>query len=243
VSSISYIQNMEFYKHKPFEKLEQVRLLILHSLNESPDEQFYWSIIQPDLESLPHYEAISYTWRTTIQDQHIIVVSSEDGPSSKIRATKSLLEVFARLRLPSEPQTLWIDQICIDQFDWEEKRDQIHYMYRIYQNAARTIIWLGEATKETVESLRVSEALAGIAAGKEVSSTDTVLNPLYALPWFSRLWCIQEVCFSKQPIAMLGAQIINWDTIADVCLATTMPHAEFMPQHNGALMARYRKGI
>jgi hypothetical protein len=39
---------------------------------------------------------------------------------------------------------MWIDAICIDQSDLQEKNQQVHMMGRIYQEASCTDIWLGD---------------------------------------------------------------------------------------------------
>jgi len=48
---------------------------------------------------------------------------------------------------------LWIDAICINQTDVEEKSDLICQMDRIYSNAAKVIGWLGHYY-EYVKALR-----------------------------------------------------------------------------------------
>ncbi|KAH7089231.1 heterokaryon incompatibility protein-domain-containing protein [Paraphoma chrysanthemicola] len=49
-----------------------------------------------------------------------------------------------RLRFPDRSRFLWIDQLCIDQENNEEKGPQIQLMSYVYQTAQQVIIWLGE---------------------------------------------------------------------------------------------------
>ncbi len=44
-----------------------------------------------------------------------------------------------------KPQTVWIDFICINQDDTQDKNRQIPLMSRIYQQASRVIVYLGES--------------------------------------------------------------------------------------------------
>jgi hypothetical protein len=49
------------------------------------------------------------------------------------------------LRLKLEPRTLWVDFLCINQNDIDEKLVQILLMGQIYKSSARCLVWLGEA--------------------------------------------------------------------------------------------------
>ncbi|KAK3692972.1 heterokaryon incompatibility protein-domain-containing protein [Podospora appendiculata] len=71
-----------------------------------------------------------------------------------IRRTKSLdfgafrvttnLELALRyLRRERRPRTLWIDAMCINQADEDEKKMQIQRMDLVYANASSVLIWLG----------------------------------------------------------------------------------------------------
>ena len=39
---------------------------------------------------------------------------------------------------------IWIDSICINQKDEDEKAQQIELMRDIYRNASRVVVWLGD---------------------------------------------------------------------------------------------------
>jgi hypothetical protein len=38
---------------------------------------------------------------------------------------------------------LWVDQICIDQSNTDERNHQVNLMSKIYRLATRTMVWLG----------------------------------------------------------------------------------------------------
>jgi hypothetical protein len=48
---------------------------------------------------------------------------------------------------------MWIDQICINQTDIEERDNQVLLMADIYKNAAATQIWLGGAASDPPSDL------------------------------------------------------------------------------------------
>ena len=90
------------------------------------------------------YEALSYTWDTdstagTQQETRVITCS---GHEMLIR--ENLFIALRRLRYPDRSRSLWVDAICINQADNEEKSQQVALMDEIYVNAKEVIIWLGE---------------------------------------------------------------------------------------------------
>ncbi|KAH8906655.1 hypothetical protein BR93DRAFT_958839 [Coniochaeta sp. PMI_546] len=102
-----------------------------------------WSKIQCSLEpttlrSDPDYKALSYTWGQE-PPRHTIIC---DGKPFPVRP--NLYSALRRLRRATQPLTLWIDAICINQEDLDEKKSQIPLMSDIYYQAERVIIWLGE---------------------------------------------------------------------------------------------------
>jgi hypothetical protein len=63
--------------------------------------------------------------------------------------TDNLCAALRALRLPDRDRFLWIDAICINQYDGVEKGSQVQMMRDIYAGATRTIVWLGEASERT----------------------------------------------------------------------------------------------
>lgn len=65
-----------------------------------------------------------------------------------------------RLRYTDRERLLWIDALCINQNDIEERNEHINRMAEIYQRADGVCIWLGEHMSdletifETVEAIR-----------------------------------------------------------------------------------------
>ena len=84
------------------------------------------------------YEALSYCWGKSTNKVHIQLNEKE------FLVTKNLHSALLRLRKQKEQRTLWIDAICINQADDEEKNRQVPLMRRIYQSCERVLIWIGE---------------------------------------------------------------------------------------------------
>jgi Heterokaryon incompatibility protein (HET) len=63
--------------------------------------------------------------------------------------TTNLKAALEKMRLPRRIRRVWIDAICINQEDIEERASQVRLMRGIYQNARRVVVWLGVGTAES----------------------------------------------------------------------------------------------
>lgn len=89
------------------------------------------------------YDAISYTWGT---DEPIHKVLIEDKPLWLQKNIFSFLE--HSLDVANNFQgPLWIDSICINQKDVDEKSHQVQMMGDIFSQARRVLIWLDEISR------------------------------------------------------------------------------------------------
>ena len=91
------------------------------------------------LHEKPKFVALSYVWGDTT-DLRMILVGN-----SRIRVTKNLYDALMVLRLPKEDLVVWVDALCINQSDDEEKGWQVGLMADIYQKAYKVLAWLGSA--------------------------------------------------------------------------------------------------
>lgn len=83
------------------------------------------------------YEALSYTWGSPLPVRTIHL------NSKKFCVTPSLHAALQHLRRVDEPRILWVDAVCINQFDFAERSQQVGLMRRIYSQASSVCVWLG----------------------------------------------------------------------------------------------------
>ena len=148
--------NMSLYEKLPQGSFRLIRLL--------PDRERIAIGLSsfPLSEKIPAFEALSYAWGTEAFTEHI---SCTTDPSDRRESIETLLSVSSHLyeglrclRATSEgarPRWLWIDAICIDQKDCEEKSIQVPLMSEIYSRAQGVIVWLGRADENTINVMKI----------------------------------------------------------------------------------------
>ncbi|KAF3051840.1 hypothetical protein E8E11_008344 [Didymella keratinophila] len=111
------------------------------------------------LEYTPAYKALSYAWKEHRGVQQAggeldarregrIEITNVPTPRNSFPVSLSLVLAIKRQRSTRNSVFLWIDAICINQADDNERTDQVTLMGIIYQRASEVIIWLGEREPE-----------------------------------------------------------------------------------------------
>lgn len=98
----------------------------------------------------PKYEALSYTWGPIVDDKYVTL----DGTAT-LTISDNLSRALQRLRYRWRKRVLWIDQICINQSDIDERNAQGAFMGDIYGGCDECAIWL----RDVDEALIIRPAL------------------------------------------------------------------------------------
>lgn len=101
-----------------------------------PEVPLQCELIHADFRKTP-YETVSYCWG----DPRDTTCVEIDGCTVEI--PYSAAEALLHLRLIDEDRMIWIDSLCINQRDTEERGQQVAKMHDIYGHGARNLIWLG----------------------------------------------------------------------------------------------------
>ena len=94
---------------------------------------------EPSIPSPTRYAALSYVWGSPANPRAITCNGAGFFVSRNLFDALVVLQSTRAV----EPNELWIDAICINQADDDEKTKQIALMGAIYSRAPETIIWLG----------------------------------------------------------------------------------------------------
>ena len=177
----------------------------------------------------PNYQPLSYVWGAP--EQTPVAITCND---CQIDIFPSLFTALKYLRDEKEPRKLWADAICINQKNKREKKEQVLLMRHIYEKGEKTVIWLGEPDVDSSDVLEFLDFLVGVKTIQEAFNdtrnywqmgsdanelyglpafSDPVYQAISALlnrPWFTRIWIIQELAVSSDPVVVLGKSQLNW---------------------------------
>jgi hypothetical protein len=92
---------------------------------------------------LPSYFALSYRWIPG-NPQSILVSGKSFNVDENVHDAMRILRSYTSVPLP-----LWVDCICINQKNDQEKSKQIPLMPYVYGHSFITLIWLGIPTEES----------------------------------------------------------------------------------------------
>ena len=138
---------------------------------------------------------------------------------------ENLYQCLRYLRSSVEPLYLWIDAICINQQDLDEKNHQVRQMASIYQRSHETILWLGQGDRYTDALLQWygmdeyvdahPSAYLRRTNGPLRGSTHIVLEKglqsIIDNPYWLRLWIVQEVILAPSVRVVMSTASLPYD--------------------------------
>ena len=126
---------VEFRYEALLDPQRETRLVLLEPAEDESSE--IKITLQPAVIAAAEYEALSYAWGDGTLTLPVLV----NGLIFQV--TTNLFHALQNLRRKNDARTVWIDAICIDQKNNEEKSQQVGNMMAIYKAATRVVIWLG----------------------------------------------------------------------------------------------------
>lgn len=157
------------------------------------------------------YDCLSYVWGN-VRDTEPITVNNK-----VLHVTKNLVRCLRHLRHQKQELVLWVDAVCINQSDLDEKSTQVAMMGEIYSKCSTVYLWLGApespedfyanscpdafaVLRKLASNCHLSE-LPGIKGGHFTSpitfQEDDACNAAWEAfflvttsPWFKRSWTV-----------------------------------------------------
>ncbi|KAL8684228.1 MAG: hypothetical protein Q9224_006507, partial [Gallowayella concinna] len=161
------------YEYTPLkEEAKEIRLLtLLPDVFDAPIHISIKTVVLSD-EEVPEIEALSYAWGDASDrlDIFVKVKPSKRAILRRIRnpmraglttlfVTRNLVEALKHLRLEDRPRVFWIDAICVNQQDLEERSSQVLRMPDIYSSAKGVIAWLGRESDHSSLAMKYLQKL------------------------------------------------------------------------------------
>lgn len=214
------------------------------------------------LDENPVYDALSYVWGDKNAPDPILVNKQPYHTTDYLREALTLLRDSLE-----EPLTLWVDAICINQSDLEERRDQVLQMRRIYACAQQTRIQLDDDEEQGEVYSLVVPLLDGLAecyrllvtwqSQGQQNAIERILSELWTtLPgvevwevvpflflsrWFRRVWTIQELAVASKAVARYGRQLIDWSRLEDAIKMILLAR-DFLESHPLGWVSQAERG-
>lgn len=201
------------------------------------------------------YEPLSYTW-----DDDDTVQPSDDDTEDDVHPALFLLDTNHYLNLKpncaralysarksTTDRTIWVDSICVNQDDLEERSHQVDLMKTIYATTFNVIVYLGrrEPAEHDSSSRTAMELLSQPDRLQEIGQIHPYevrsLERLFERRYFRRLWIVQEVALAKKLEFHCGSSTSHVSELAgkplEVILGSqvTPPWLKFSKQTSTAL--------
>ena len=190
-----------------------------------------------DIDDDVDFEAVSYTWGYS-HNAYVLILQPE-STTIKYQVTENLEMALRRLRLQHVDRTLWVDAICINQSDIEERSHQVGMMADIYRKAKRVVIWLGDDTDGTTQGMDMlrhfvqptgtkfespayfthsfSHLFAPLSTMTRSNGETHFVNDIQesiqcvlSKAWFSRVWTVPEAVLSRRAMIQCGENSVEW---------------------------------
>ncbi|KAJ4291859.1 hypothetical protein N0V90_009755 [Kalmusia sp. IMI 367209] len=102
------------------------------------------AILDPYPDFQLKFEALSYAWGDGEANAKLTVISDDSAMGlSALYVRPNLYNALKQLRDSQSERTLWIDALCINQDDLQERNHEVKRMSQIYTLASKVIVWLG----------------------------------------------------------------------------------------------------
>ena len=139
---------------------ETIRLLtVLPKPEDSTDDvEIHCTLRVATLSAATNFTAVSYTWGDQALTKNIII----NGYATSV--TENFERALRHFRQTHPGISFWIDAICIDQNNTQEKSQQVSHMHEIYSLAKQTLVWLGPAGNGSDMAMRAFKDIGRDAA-------------------------------------------------------------------------------
>ena len=210
------------YPYKPLShELPEIRLLQVQQ-SRSKTAPVCCSLNTVSLSDNPNYFALSYVWGEPNFDEQIFI----DGTATAV--TKALLEPLRNIRDVFGTVLLWVDALCINQQDTNEKNQQVQLMKEIYSNAATVISWLGRKERAFDEAFDLLQRILDASSkygpdefdaalkletqkpdSRLVFFSGTAKDRMRMLSWDARCWLIGKRAIIADAWALIAEIFIH----------------------------------
>ncbi|EME81178.1 uncharacterized protein MYCFIDRAFT_140675, partial [Pseudocercospora fijiensis CIRAD86] len=188
--TISLSLPAEQFTHTPLpHAAKYIRLLRARSRHDA--DVLVFELAEHPIDDLPPYTAISYAWGPDSERHKIVINEKYFDVRSNAR------EALQQTCRDDLEWYIWMDSICINQEDLEEKSAQVEMMADIYRAASLVYACIGPAEDDIEMLLEACSALDearsySFAIHDIVAMCEAFANLAHRSYW-GRMWIVQEI--------------------------------------------------
>lgn len=174
--------------------------------------------VHAEQRSSAKYEALSYVWGDPTLRRFIML------NGTRYAIGKNLYDCLLHLRRATTHRELWVDTLCINQANSDERSQQVLLMGDLYKKAAQVVIWLGLDARgvqdlfcEASEHHQTnSNAAKNTSLRPDKSGNLHAIQHVLGSPWWSRVWTVQELILGSSTIVQCGEHSLPWESFCQV---------------------------
>lgn len=217
----------------------EIRLLELLPVKD--DEQLQLRLVSPislssNTSSTQDYGAVSYLAGNHKETTEIFVNDIRFNAFASLAcALRHIIYRREGVELDGFPQLIWVDQICINQSNPQERSHQVAFMRKIFESAKIVLAYLGEddgsgrwvnASKRLYYGTPINEARkirldhtgiyiadhnVGVFEDNRFQEDWSALRDIFSSAWWQRGWIYQEALVASKMFLLFGNGIVRFD--------------------------------
>jgi hypothetical protein len=126
------------YQYEELQGEQTTRMLVLNPAAER-DSSLQCSLIPIRLSEMKEVVALSYAWGEPLFTERLWIFR-DDREDSYLEISPNLSNILRWLRDASSVRNIWVDAVCINQSNSNEKSKQVTEMWKIYSLAIKVKI-------------------------------------------------------------------------------------------------------
>ncbi|KAF5982819.1 het-domain-containing protein [Fusarium coicis] len=193
------------------------------------------TVVLPPVGSKKEHMCLSHRWKTGGRSRQILI----DGRTLTVQLNVYQFLKLARERYSDVP--IWIDTICINQEDVDEKSHQVPLMREIYHQA-QVVSYLGDDNpmlESCIKMICLGKSPKNSFDARDLVTGDNEAELLLHMwdnllqltnnEYWERAWIIQELLLGGQGVVLVGRTEISWDRLFQYARLLSEPNNHLSP--------------
>ncbi|KAK1777873.1 heterokaryon incompatibility protein-domain-containing protein [Copromyces sp. CBS 386.78] len=138
---------------------------------------------------------------------------------------------------------LWVDALCINQSDVQEKGHQVRLMRQIYEAAEMVLVWLGTGDRHIRDAMKVLNLEAGefedhVFRGRLTEHEMMGISGISEMSYWQRVWILQEVVLATNYLVVCGNAYVTMENFERALSILCDPKWQIHDDRSEALLRR-----